>query len=501
MRETITVQVGQAGNQIGNQIWRLLLQEHEKTSDTDDALSAFFRFAPQRDGRTMVMKARALLIDMECGPLQETMRSPLGSLFDDTQFVMDVYGSGNNFAHGHYVYGPQYRSMFEEGLRRNAEHCDSLQTFIVTHSLGGGTGSGVGSYVMGLLDDLYPDIYRFSACVFPSEDNDVVTSPYNSVLATRELIEHADCVLPIDNHALQAFAQLEASQAAKKRGGASTIAPSSSSTPDSTRKSKSTDRGFDDMNLIAARMLCHLTSSSRFHGDMNVDMNEICTNLVPYPRLHFLMTALSPQRAHSGSGIGSTFGSAGKGGASTCSSGSLTGRGAVQRAFADILAHTGQITAADPCSPGCITLASAFLARGPLSFSDFLSCVTAAQQKSLQFPSWNQNACKIGMCGTAGPGEGGSVLAVYNSTAFGSVLSRERTRFNLLFRRRAMLHHYTEFVGVDAISEAESVCSSVIAEYEDIEAAAAQGHVRAPRQDTRGSSHGNGAPVELFPAF
>ncbi len=81
------------------------------------------------------MKARALLIDMECGPLQETMRSPLGSLFDDTQFVMDVYGSGNNFAHGHFMYGPKYRSQFEEGLRKNAEQCDSLQTFLVTHSL------------------------------------------------------------------------------------------------------------------------------------------------------------------------------------------------------------------------------------------------------------------------------------------------------------------------------------------------------------------------------
>ena len=30
---------------------------------------------------------------------------------------------------------------------------------------------------------------------------------------------------------------------------------------------------------------------------MNVDLNEICTNLVPFPRLQFLMTALSPQRA------------------------------------------------------------------------------------------------------------------------------------------------------------------------------------------------------------
>ena len=52
---------------------------------------------------------------MECGPLQETMRGPLGSLFEETQYVMDVYGAGNNFANGHYIYGPQYR------WKRNAD--------------------------------------------------------------------------------------------------------------------------------------------------------------------------------------------------------------------------------------------------------------------------------------------------------------------------------------------------------------------------------------------
>jgi tubulin epsilon len=199
MREVVTVQVGQCGNQIGQQFWNLLLLEHENTPDTDSALSAFFRFAPdQNRSSNYVMKARALLIDMECGPLTETMKSPLGSLFDHTQYVMDVSGSGNNFAQGHFSYGPQYRSQFEEGLRINAEACDSLQTFLVTHSLGGGTGSGVGTYMLGLLDELYPKIYRFSTCVYPSaENNDVVTSPYNTMLATRELIEHADCVFPM----------------------------------------------------------------------------------------------------------------------------------------------------------------------------------------------------------------------------------------------------------------------------------------------------------------
>lgn len=38
--------------------------------------------------------------------------------------------------------------------------------------------------------------------VFPAMDDDVITSPYNSVLAIHELANHSDCVLPIDNQAL-----------------------------------------------------------------------------------------------------------------------------------------------------------------------------------------------------------------------------------------------------------------------------------------------------------
>ena len=394
MRETVTIHVGQCGNQIGNQFWSQMLQEHEATPDNDDALSAFFRFAPQKDGRTHAMKARALLIDMECGPLQETMRSPLGSLFDETQFVMDVYGAGNNFAHGHCEYGPQYRNKFEEGLRKNAEHCDSLQTFIVTHSLSGGTGSGVGTYVLGLLSDLYPEIYRFSACVFPSEDNDVVTSPYNSVLATKELIEHADCVFPIDNRDLLSFAALEATQKSKRKSAAQGHrAPMGIGAQDPLQKARK-DKGFDDMNAVAARMLCHLTSSSRFHGEMNVDLNEICTNLVPFPRLQFLMTALSPQRAFDLPSSSSGFN--GSNGATAASS-SSSSRSRMQRAFNDLLSRGGQINGADPLKTGCVTIASAFISRGSSShvrLSDFLSCVTNAQ-KSLNFPDWNQDACKV----------------------------------------------------------------------------------------------------------
>lgn len=35
-------------------------------------------------------------------------------------------------------------------------------------------------------------------------------------------------------------------------------------------------------------------SGSRFPGSLNMDMNEVATNLVPYPRLHYIFSSVSP---------------------------------------------------------------------------------------------------------------------------------------------------------------------------------------------------------------
>jgi tubulin alpha len=37
-----------------------------------------------------------------------------------------------------------------------------------------------------------------------------------------------------------------------------------------------------------------MTASLRFEGEMNVDLNEFQTNLVPFPRLHFMTSSMSP---------------------------------------------------------------------------------------------------------------------------------------------------------------------------------------------------------------
>ena len=44
---------------------------------------------------------------------------------------------------------------------------------------------------------------RFTTSVFPSTNDDVVTSPYNALLSLARLTEHTDCVLPVENGALQ----------------------------------------------------------------------------------------------------------------------------------------------------------------------------------------------------------------------------------------------------------------------------------------------------------
>ena len=48
------------------------------------------------------------------------------------------------------------------------------------------------------------------------------------------------------------------------------------------------------MNAVVARLLTDLTASMRFPGDLNTDLNEITTNLVPFPRLHYLCPSLAP---------------------------------------------------------------------------------------------------------------------------------------------------------------------------------------------------------------
>ena len=75
------------------------------------------------------------------------------------------------------------------------------------------------------LQENFPEVLRFTVSLFPSEDDDVITSPYNSMLSLNELIEHADAVLPIENQALHDIVAKVDKQVSRSSGagGAATV--------------------------------------------------------------------------------------------------------------------------------------------------------------------------------------------------------------------------------------------------------------------------------------
>lgn len=53
-------------------------------------------------------------------------------------------------------------------VRKECENCDSLQGFQLAHSLGGGTGSGLGTLLLSKIREEYPDRIMNTFSVFPS---------------------------------------------------------------------------------------------------------------------------------------------------------------------------------------------------------------------------------------------------------------------------------------------------------------------------------------------
>ena len=78
-----------------------------------------------------------------------------------------------------------------------------LLGFQVCHSLGGGTGSGMGNLLISKIREEYPDRMMLTFSVFPSPKvSDTVVEPYNATLSVHQLVENADECMVLDNEAL-----------------------------------------------------------------------------------------------------------------------------------------------------------------------------------------------------------------------------------------------------------------------------------------------------------
>ncbi|VDP84056.1 unnamed protein product [Echinostoma caproni] len=228
MREIVYIQLGQCGNQMGakdtffktNRVYRimspnklqstaaLLLMSHlekcnvlpsaqhgvrrmrsctanlllvreewTKAVDHDDAVNvsncAHFsdvQLAPGYDASSPAGRfvPRCVLVDLEPGCLDNIRGGPNGDLFRPDNFVFGAAGAGNNWAKGHYTDGAELIDSIMEIVRNECEACECIQGFQIVHSMGGGTGSGLGTLLMGKIREEYPDRILCPFVTYPS---------------------------------------------------------------------------------------------------------------------------------------------------------------------------------------------------------------------------------------------------------------------------------------------------------------------------------------------
>lgn len=179
-----------------------------------------------------------------------------------------LLGAGNNWAKGHYTEGAELIDSVLDVVRKEAESCDCMQGFQLTHSLGGGTGAGMGTLLISKIREEYPDRVMSTYSVIPSPKvSDTVVEPYNATLSVHQLVENADQCFALDNEALYDIC---------------------------FRTLKLTTPTYGDLNHLIAAAMCGTTCCLRFPGQLNCDLRKLAVNMVPFPRLHFFMVGYAP---------------------------------------------------------------------------------------------------------------------------------------------------------------------------------------------------------------
>lgn len=180
----------------------------------------------------------------------------------------DGGGAGNNWASG-FSQGEKLQEEIFDIIDREADGSDSLEGFVLCHSIAGGTGSGMGSYIMERLSDHFPKKLVQTYSVFPNQDeiSDVVVQPYNSLLTLRRLTSCADCVVVLDNTALNRIA---------------------------TDRLHLENPSFTQINTLVSTIMSVSTTTLRYPSYMNNNLIGLTAPLIPTPQLHFLMTGYTP---------------------------------------------------------------------------------------------------------------------------------------------------------------------------------------------------------------
>uniref|UniRef100_A0A8D0MLS2 Tubulin beta chain n=1 Tax=Sus scrofa TaxID=9823 RepID=A0A8D0MLS2_PIG len=410
--------------------WEVISDEHgidptgSYHGDSDLQLERINVYYNEATGNKYV--PRAILVDLEPGTMDSVRSGPFGQIFRPDNFVFGQSGAGNNWAKGHYTEGAELVDSVLDVVRKESESCDCLQGFQLTHSLGGGTGSGMGTLLISKIREEYPDRIMNTFSVMPSPKvSDTVVEPYNATLSVHQLVENTDETYCIDNEALYDIC---------------------------FRTLKLTTPTYGDLNHLVSATMSGVTTCLRFPGQLNADLRKLAVNMVPFPRLHFFMPGFAP----------------------------LTSRGSQQYRALTVPELTQQMfdsknmmAACDPRHGRYLTVAAIF--RGRMSMKEVDEQMLNVQNKnSSYFVEWIPNNVKTAVCDIPPRGLKMSATFIGNSTAIQELFKRISEQFTAMFRRKAFLHWYTG-EGMDEMefTEAESNMNDLVSEYQQYQDATA----------------------------
>ncbi|PVU92068.1 hypothetical protein BB559_003847 [Furculomyces boomerangus] len=261
-------------NLIGNEFWSHLCAEHGISADgtlEDFAIEGMDRkdvFFYQADDDHYI--PRAILVDLEPRVINNILQSPYANLYNPENIYTTEQGSGagNNWAIG-YTQGERIWEDILDIVDRETENSDSLEGFSLLHSIAGGTGSGLGSFILERMSDRYEKKLLQTYSVFPNNEDssDVVVQPYNSLLTLKRLTENADCVTVLDNTALNRIV---------------------------SDRLHIQNADFVQTNQLVSSVMTSSTITLRYPSYMNNDLSSLLAPLIPVPTCHYLMTAYTP---------------------------------------------------------------------------------------------------------------------------------------------------------------------------------------------------------------
>ena len=436
MREILSIHVGQCGVQIGNSCWELFCLEHGLDKEglmapggDESSLGTFFN-----EASTGKWVPRAVYLDLEPTVIDEVRCGDYRSLYHPEQLISAKEDAANNFARGHYTVGKEIIDLTMERIRRIADQCSGLQGFAVFLATGGGTGSGLGSLLLERLSVDYSKKSKLCYTVYPSPKiSTAVVEPYNSVLTTHSLLDYASVVSCLDNEAVYEIC----------KNGLDLARPT-----------------YKNLNRLMCQVISSMTASIRFSGQLNVDINEFQTNLVPYPRIHFMLSSFAPIVSKEKA---------------------LRERQSVQEITLAAFEPQNQMVKCDPRNGKFMSCC--LLYRGDVVPKDVNQAIqTVKAKQTVQFVDWSPTGFKCGinsqpMCAVPGGDFAQaerSVCMVSNSTAIAEVFQRIDHKFDLMYAKRAFVHWYVgEGMEEGEFSEAREDLAALEKDYEEVGAESA----------------------------